>query len=65
MDPESARSPSTTFDGGSDLDTNLLVSVTSFGWAKNGHCVGNDFNFRTDIPAAHTFISDVLEEYGE
>lgn len=45
-------------------DTNIIVSVTSFGWAKNGNCVGNDFNYRTDIPAAQDFLADVLEEYG-
>lgn len=46
-------------------ETNLLVAVTSFGWAKNGNCVGNDFNFRTDIPAAQDFINAVLAQYGE
>ncbi|MEX1280697.1 MAG: trypsin-like serine protease, partial [Acidimicrobiia bacterium] len=45
-------------------DTNVIVSVTSFGCAKNGNCVGNDFNYRTDIPAAQDFIEDVLAEYG-
>ena len=45
-------------------ETNVVVSVTSFGWAKNGHCVGNDFNFRTDIPAAQDFLNDVLDQYG-
>ncbi|HSM58431.1 MAG TPA: trypsin-like serine protease [Candidatus Sulfomarinibacteraceae bacterium] len=45
-------------------DTNVVVSVTSFGWAKNGNCVGNDFNFRTDIPAAQDFLNWVLDEYG-
>jgi hypothetical protein len=46
-------------------DSNLLVSVTSFGWAKNGHCVENDFNFRTGIPAARDFILGVLDDHGE
>jgi len=45
-------------------DTNLTVAVTSFGWAKNGYCVGNDFNFRLDIPTAQNFINDVLSTYG-
>jgi len=44
-------------------DTNILVSVTSFGWAKNGNCVGNDFNYRTDTPAAQDFIDMILEAY--
>lgn len=46
-------------------DTNIVVSVTSFGWAKNGNCVGNDFNFRTDTPTAHEFLNDVLATYGD
>jgi hypothetical protein len=45
-------------------DTNILVSVTSFGWAKNGNCVGNDFNYRTDTESAQDFINEVLGEYG-
>jgi hypothetical protein len=44
-------------------DTDTVVAVTSFGWAKNGNCVGNDFNFRTDIPAALDFLADVLDQY--
>jgi hypothetical protein len=44
-------------------DTNIVVSVTSFGWAKNGNCVGNDFNFRTDVPAAQDFLNEILEAY--
>ena len=46
-------------------DTNLVVAVSSFGRAKNGHCIGNDFHFRTDVPAAQSFLDDVLEAYGE
>ncbi|QCZ93712.1 S1 family peptidase [Salinimonas iocasae] len=46
-------------------DSNLLVAVTSFGWAKNGNCVGNDFNYRTDVQDAITFIEDVLAQYGD
>ena len=46
-------------------DTNMVVAVTSFGWAKNSNCVGNDFNYRTDIPAAQDFLEDILAEYGE
>lgn len=45
-------------------DTDIVVAVTSFGWAKNGNCVGNDFNFRTDIPAALDFLEGVLSQYG-
>lgn len=45
-------------------DTNLLVAVTSFGWAKNGNCVGNDFNYRTDTPPAQEFINSILDQYG-
>jgi len=37
-------------------DTNLIVSVTSFGWAKNGNCIGNDFNYRTDTEDALEFL---------
>lgn len=44
-------------------DTNLVVAVTSFGWAKNGNCVGNDFNFRTDVDAARSFIDAILAAY--
>lgn len=43
---------------------NLVVSVTSFGWAKNGNCIGNDFNYRTDTPAAQDFIYMILDTYG-
>lgn len=46
-------------------DTNVVVSVTSFGWAKNHNCVGNDFNFRTDTQTAQDFLTDVLAEYGD
>ncbi|WP_375204018.1 S1 family peptidase [Hyphococcus sp.] len=46
-------------------NTNLVVAVTSFGWAKNGNCVGNDFNYRTDIPDAQDFLDGVLAEYGD
>jgi hypothetical protein len=45
-------------------DTNTLVAVTSFGWAKNGNCVGNDFNYRTDTASAQDFIDDILSQYG-
>jgi secreted trypsin-like serine protease len=44
-------------------NTNVIVSVTSFGWAKDGNCIGNDFNFRTDVPAAQDFLDDVLEQH--
>lgn len=44
-------------------DSNMVVSVTSFGWAKNGNCVGNDFNYRTDTPAALDFIHMILDAY--
>lgn len=44
-------------------DTEIIVAVTSFGWAKNGNCVGNDFNFRMDIPPALDFLDWVLGEY--
>ena len=46
-------------------DPNMTVAVTSFGWAKNGNCVGNDFNFRLDIPPAQDFIYEILAEYGQ
>ena len=46
-------------------DTNIVVSVTSFGWAKNGNCVGNDFNFRTDLPSAQDFLHLILNEYDD
>lgn len=45
-------------------DTSVIVSVTSFGWAKNGNCVGNDFNYRTDIPPAQDFLNLMLAMYG-
>ena len=45
-------------------DTNIVVAVTSFGWAKNGNCIGNDFNFRTDVPAAQDFLDDFLDDVG-
>lgn len=46
-------------------DTNIIVSVTSDGWAGNGNCVGNDFNYRTDIPPAQDFLNGVLDVYGD
>lgn len=45
-------------------DTNLVVSVTSYGWAKNNNCVGNDFNYRTDSQDAIDFLDWVFAEYG-
>lgn len=44
-------------------DTTTVVAVTSFGWAKNGNCVGNDFNFRTDIMPALNFLQDMMNAY--
>lgn len=41
-------------------DTNMTVSVTSFGWGSN-HCVGNDYNFRLDTSAAQDFIGPYLK----
>jgi hypothetical protein len=46
-------------------DTQTVVAVTSFGWAKNGNCIGNSFFYRTDIPASQDFLEEVLEEYGD
>lgn len=46
-------------------DSNMTVAVTSFGWAKNDNCVGNDFNFRLDIPTAQDFIYGILASYGK
>ena len=45
-------------------DTTMIVAVTSFGWAKNGNCVGNDFSYRTDTKDAVKFIQGVLAESG-
>ena len=45
-------------------DTNIVSSVTSFGWAKNGKCVGNSFFYRTDTPDAQSFINNVLSDHG-
>jgi len=46
-------------------NTNIVVAVTSFGWAKNGNCVGNDFSYRTDTSDALDFLTEVLDEYGD
>jgi hypothetical protein len=46
-------------------DTQTVVAVTSFGWAKNSNCIGNSFFYRTDIAASQDFLEDVLEEYGD
>lgn len=46
-------------------DTNIVVSVTSFGWAKNGNCIGNDFNYRTDIAAAQDFLGMYVDLNGD
>ena len=46
-------------------DSNKLVAVTSFGIAKNGYCVGNDFNYRTDISVAADFVAEMLEKYSQ
>ncbi len=45
-------------------DSQMVVSVTSFGWAKNGNCIGNSFFYRTDIPASIDFLEEVLSQYG-
>jgi hypothetical protein len=46
-------------------DTQTVVAVTSFGWAKNGNCIGNSFFYRTDIAASQEFLEEVLEIYGD
>lgn len=46
-------------------DTQTVVAVTSFGWAKNGNCIGNSFFYRTDIAASQEFLEEVLEMYGD
>ncbi|RPI20778.1 MAG: hypothetical protein EHM57_07480 [Actinobacteria bacterium] len=46
-------------------DTQTVVAVTSFGWAKNGNCIGNSFFYRTDIAASQDFLEEVLEMYGD
>lgn len=38
-------------------DTNMIVAVVSFGYTP---CIGNDYNFRTDIPAARDFVTPYL-----
>lgn len=38
-------------------DTNIVVAVVSWGWTP---CIGNDFNFRTDIPETQDFVDDYL-----
>lgn len=45
-------------------DTEIVVAVTSFGWAKNGNCVGNDFNYRIDIEPSLNFLDNMLSMYG-
>jgi hypothetical protein len=45
-------------------DTNIVSSITSFGWAKNGKCVGNSFYYRTDTPDALDFINLELSKHG-
>lgn len=42
----------------------MVVAVTSFGWAKNGYCVGNQFHYRVDTPDALDFIYEQLDMYG-
>lgn len=39
-------------------DTTVVVAVVSFGRTP---CIGNDFNFRTDIPAAQDFVDPFLD----
>lgn len=46
-------------------DTQTVVAVTSFGWAKNGNCIGNSFFYRTDIGASQDFLEEVLDMYGD
>jgi len=46
-------------------DTQIVVAVTSFGWAKNGNCIGNDFSFRLDTDVARQFLLPILEQYGD
>jgi V8-like Glu-specific endopeptidase len=46
-------------------DTQMVVAVTSFGWAKNGNCIGTSFFYRTDIAASQDFLDEVLEMYGD
>jgi hypothetical protein len=44
-------------------DTQIIVTVTSFGWAKNNNCIGNDFNYRLDLPSSLEFLDWVLDTY--
>jgi hypothetical protein len=45
-------------------DTQIVVTVTSFGWAKHDNCIGNDFNYRLDLPSSLEFLGWVLDNYG-
>jgi len=40
-------------------DTNVVVSVNSFG--LNANCVGNDFSFRADTATARAFLDDFVQ----
>jgi hypothetical protein len=44
------------------IDSNLIVAMTSFGWAKNNNCVGNDINNRMAIPDALGFPHEVIDK---
>ena len=38
-------------------DTNVVVAIVSWGWTP---CIGNDFNFRTDIETTQDFVEPYL-----
>jgi hypothetical protein len=40
-----------------------VVAVVSFGWMKNGHCVGNEFQYRIDTDHTLAFLETVLAAY--
>lgn len=46
-------------------NTQIVVAVTSFGWAKNDYCIGNDYSFRLDTRVAHDFLLPILRQYGQ
>ena len=39
-------------------DSNVVVAVNSYG--KNANCVGNDYSYRTDTPAARAFLGQFV-----
>jgi hypothetical protein len=62
LERKGASATATAVDRSFYKDTAMITSLTSFGWAKNGNCIGNDYAYRTDTQDALSFLYDMLSQ---